>query len=90
MRENVIEWMTGDDTITVTVSQKRFISKIRKLAEKHPESVRILAENRDGSIFAHLPLKSLKLSIISLDKSRKAELTENMRAVRERREQNDL
>ena len=85
MKENVIEWMTGDDVISVTVTQKKYITRIRSLAEKHPESVQILAENRDGSIFAHLPLKSLKLTIISLDESRKAELAENMRAVRERR-----
>lgn len=85
MKENVIEWVTGDDVISVTVTQKRFISRIRNLAKKHPESVQILAENSDGSIFAHLPLKSLKLTIISLDESRKAELAENMRAVRERR-----
>lgn len=90
MRENVIEWMTGDDTIAVTVSQKKFITRIRQLAEKHPKTVQILAENSDGSIFAHLPLKSLKLTIISLDESRKTELAENMRAVRERREQHDL
>lgn len=64
-RENCIEWLNGQDTISVTLSQGRYISKVRKLAEKYPDLVQILAENDDGSIFAHMPLKSLKLNIIS-------------------------
>ena len=76
-RENVIEWVTGDDTITVTLSQRKYISKVRKLAAKWPSLVSILAENADGSILAHLPLKALKLSITphrtQFDGSRKEE-----------------
>lgn len=64
-KENCIEWLNGQDTISVTLSQGRYISKVRKLAEKYPDLVQILAENNDGSIFAHMPLKSLKLNIIS-------------------------
>ena len=63
-RENCIEWLNGQDTISVTLSQGRYISKVRKLAEKYPNSVQILSENDDGSIFAHMPLKSLKLNIV--------------------------
>ena len=65
LRENSIEWLNGQDTVTVSFSQKKYINKVKKLAEKHPESVVILAENDDGSIFAHLPLKAVKLSIIT-------------------------
>ena len=65
LRENCIEWLNGQDVVSVTLSQKRLISKVKKMAEKHPDSVVILAENADGSIFAHLPLKAVKLSIIS-------------------------
>jgi hypothetical protein len=63
-KENAIEWLTGDDTISVTLTQKKYINKVKKLAVKHPNLVSILNENSDGSIFAHLPLKALKLSII--------------------------
>lgn len=62
---DVKKWITGDDTITVTLSQRKYISKVRKLATKWPSLVSILAENADGSILAHLPLKALKLSIIT-------------------------
>ena len=65
LRENCIEWINGQNTITVTLSQKKYINKVKRMAEKHPDLVSILAENDDGSIFAHLPLKALKLSIIS-------------------------
>ena len=61
MRENVIEWLNGQQTVTVTFSQPRFINKVKKLAEVHSE-VKIVAENSDGSICAHVPLKFIKLS----------------------------
>lgn len=61
MRENNIEWLTGQQTVTVTFTQPRFINKVKKLAETH-EGVQILAENSDGSICAHVPLKFIKLS----------------------------
>ena len=67
--ENCIEWITGQHTITCTISQGRFIKKIKNLAEKYPNKVRILKENSDGTILAKLPLKSLKLSIIERDLS---------------------
>lgn len=61
MRENVIEWINGDDVATVTLSQGRYISKVRKLAEKFDE-VKIVAENQDGSIVAKLPLKLIRIA----------------------------
>ena len=68
LKENVIEWHNGDDMISCTFYQGKYISKVRKLAEKYPNLVTILAENKDGSIFARLPLKSLKLSIITQER----------------------
>lgn len=84
MNENVIEWITGDDTIAVTVSQKKFVNKIRRLSLTD-ENVVILASNKDGSIFAHLPISYLKLSPKRKDNvsvERKAELAERLRQYR--------
>ena len=61
--ENAIEWLTGQDTITVSLTQKRFINRVRKHAKRFPKSVEIVAENEDGSICAHLPINALHLSI---------------------------
>ena len=63
IKENVIEWITGDKRVTVSLTQKRFINRVKMLAEKYPEDVEIVAENRDGTICAHLPLKALHLTI---------------------------
>ena len=63
-QENVIEFLKGSKVATVTFSQGRYISKIRKLAEKYPDKVQITAENKDGSIVAHIPVKAIKINII--------------------------
>lgn len=60
--ENTIEFTRDSKTATVTFSQGRYISKIKKLAERHPESCRILIENKDGSILARVPVSWVKIS----------------------------
>lgn len=60
--ENVIEFRLNEDTATVTFCQARFITKIRKLAEKYPDECQITHENKDGSIVAHIPVKWIKIS----------------------------
>jgi len=59
--ENVIEFLKDEDIASVTFSQRRYITQIRKLAAKHPDQVEILAENEDGSIFAHVPVSWVKV-----------------------------
>lgn len=68
LKENVIEWITGDDWIACTFTQNKYINKVRKLRDKQPNLVSVLYENPDGSIFCHLPLKALKLYIKTSDK----------------------
>lgn len=63
LKENAIEWITGEDTVTLTLTQRRFISRIYRMAEKHAECVKILAENPDGSIMATIPLSAIHLTI---------------------------
>lgn len=63
-QENVIEWLRNSETATVTFTQGRYITKIKKLAEKYPDKVQITAENKDGSIVAHIPVKAIKINII--------------------------
>lgn len=43
--------------------ERKWISKIRKLAEKYPDEVRIIAlpENNDGCIYVELPTSWLKV-----------------------------
>lgn len=63
-KENMIEWLVGQHNIRVTLTDPKYIRKVKKLAEKYPDKVKIKAINNDGSIFAHIPKSALKLSII--------------------------
>ena len=64
-KENVIEFIKNEDTATVSFTQERFITKIKKLAEQYPEDVQITHVNKDGSIVAHIPVSYIKLSNLS-------------------------
>ncbi len=60
--ENAIEFITDSKRATVTFTQGRYKSRIRKLAKSHPEECRIVAENQDGSMCAHIPVEWVKIS----------------------------
>lgn len=59
--ENGIEFIRGSDRATVSFSQGRHISRIKKLAAGFPDECKILAENEDGSICAHIPVAWVKI-----------------------------
>jgi len=85
-RENGVEWLNGQDTVTFSFSQKKFINKVRALAEKYPDEVKIYAENNDGSITGNLPLKFVKISAprqVSMDDEKKAILVERLQHSRQ-------
>ena len=63
LKENVIEWVAGDETALCTFGQRRFINKVKRMAKKHENCVEILAENPDGTMLARIPLKAIHLSI---------------------------
>ena len=91
LRDNNIEWYTqGNSTAKVATGsfyQKRFVSKIRKLAQSHPDQVEITAQSTDGSICAHFPVSWVKISPPrQMSEERRAELSERLRAVRKRKE----
>lgn len=63
MNEYTIEWVKGRNYAGITVpSGTAWKSKILRYAESHPEDVKIVAENQDGSIFAHVPVNWIKCS----------------------------
>lgn len=63
IRENVIEWLNGDKMVTATLSQKRLVNRLKRMAEKYPSCVEIVAENIDGSILARFPLSAVHITI---------------------------
>ena len=60
--ENCIEFLNNQHSIIVSFCMPKWINKIKKLKEEHPDEVKIIAENADGSICAKLPIKYLKIS----------------------------
>lgn len=62
--ENCIFWLDGDKTATVNFSSSsRYASRLRKLAEEHPDDCKIFSE-REGVILGAVPVKAIKMSII--------------------------
>lgn len=63
MNENVIEWLRGSDIAGITApAGSRLKGRVVKLAQTHPDQVGVVKENPDGSIFAHVPVKFIKVS----------------------------
>lgn len=60
--ENVIEFIKDEERATVTFSQGRYKSRIKQLAKSHPEECQIIAENQDGSMCAHVPVKWIRIN----------------------------
>lgn len=61
LKENVIEWIRDEALAGVTLTQGRYITRIEKLAEEYPDECQIVARNKDGSIFAHIPVSWVKI-----------------------------
>ncbi len=60
--ENVIEFLENQERATVTFSQGRYKTRIRRLAAERPEECQIVAENQDGSLCAHIPVAWIKIN----------------------------
>lgn len=60
--ENVIEFLKGQDVMTVTLCQRKLINKVKKYAAEYPNECQITATNKDGSIVAHMPVSWLKIT----------------------------
>ena len=63
LRENSVEWYTGENTITISITQRKIINYILKLAPKYPDEIKIICHPEDnfGTLLARLPLRYLKL-----------------------------
>lgn len=61
--ENCIFWLDGDKTATVNFSSSsRYASRLRKLAEEHPDDCKIFSD-KDGVILGAVPVRAVKMNI---------------------------
>lgn len=81
--ENMIEWISGSHSATVTFTNRKHISRIKKLYEERKDEFRYFHENKDGSVCAKIPLKWVKLNAGALPGSTRAkrEMTEEEKQV---------
>lgn len=77
IREFNVNWTDDWDMVSVTMYEKKYMNQINKLAEKHPDEIRIVAENKDGIMVAHLPKKFVH---VSFSERTKREMNEDQRA----------
>ena len=77
--ENVVEFIKGEETMTITLSSARHMTMIRNLAKRFPEEVRIDHDrDHNGYFLAHLPVSFLKFQA-------PMQLTEEQREARRER-----
>lgn len=69
-KENVIDWIKDNPMATVSFTQVRMKTRIRKLAKEKPEECQIIAENADGSLCAHVPTKWIKINPTRIKKKK--------------------
>lgn len=62
IRETAFNTHQGSETATIFSEQEKWVNKILKYAESHPDEVKVETRNADGSIVATVPVKWMKLS----------------------------
>lgn len=62
--ENVIEFLKDGTRATVTLSQGRYITRIKELAKKFPDDVEVVKvpEENGGYLVAHIPAGYIKFN----------------------------
>lgn len=85
IKEAAINWVDIDDVVSVTMYERKYIKQLKSLAKVHPDEVRIVAENSNGSICVRLPKRYCHCSFG--EGRAKREMTEEQKAIaRERME----
>lgn len=84
--ENAIEWYTGVDRVTITVSEVRLKNKLLALSKSNPEDVELVSDNNgSGPMLFHVSRRCLKIGIPKkrdLTEEQRTELAERLRNAR--------
>ena len=66
--ENMVEFIAGTRTATVTFTNKKHINRIKSIYKERKDEFKYFVENPDGSICAKIPLKWIKINPGSKEK----------------------
>ena len=61
IRDIIIGWEKGDKFAEVNTPHCRISGRLKKLHEKYPDEFDKYVENKDGSIYAKVPVKWIKI-----------------------------
>lgn len=91
--ENAIEFLSNEDTMTVTVSDTKLANRIKKLAKKFPDLITIHAEGpkNGGYLYASMPLDFLQIRPVAVQpKKTEEQIAEAREAIKKAREARSL
>ena len=85
-KETAISYLNVEDCATFHSSETKWINKILKLRESHPDEVKIeyMPEDNGGMILAHVPKSWLKISPprqVNYTEEQRAAAAERMRKI---------
>ncbi len=60
--ENMIEFISGTRTATVTFTNQKHINRIKRLYEERKDDFKYFHVNADGSVCAKIPIKWVKVN----------------------------
>ncbi len=60
--ENMIEFISGSHMATLSFTNRKHITRMKKLYESNKDDFKYFVENQDGSICCKVPLKWIKIS----------------------------
>ena len=84
--ENMIEFLSGTHTATVTFTNSKYINRIKKIYEERKDEFKYFIENQDGSVCAKIPLKWIKVNPGSAPGTRtKREMTDEQKEILKQR-----
>lgn len=91
-KETAFEYIAGEKFGGFSSSESKWINKIKEYAKEFPDDVKIIYENSDGSIFAHIPTSWFKIKPKSkrqITDEQREELRERIKKMHEARKNSD-
>jgi hypothetical protein len=91
LKETCFSYTSEDECAIFSSSEKKWINKILKLQQAHPDKVKVIyhPDNNHGVIYAHIPKKWLKITPtrqMNYTDEQRAAMAERLAAARGKKE----
>lgn len=95
MPETVFGYLTNDERATVSTDEHKWITRMEKLAETHPDEVTIICEpkSNDGELVAYIPKSWIKIQTprkIDYSEEQLAVMAARLKTAREKKKSNEV